>query len=313
MSRQSTPTVSVVVPLYNKERFVARCIASVLAQTFSDFELIIIDDGSTDTSEQIVRAFNDDRIRLCAQPNRGVGAARNEAIDNASGNYIAFLDADDEWRPEHLRVLLRAMTDFPDAVVVCDEYRGEGLSFSKALAEVGAADAGAKESQNITFDYLAALTAGLFVASCSSTMVRRKVLSEKSLRFKQDMHRGEDLNFWTQLSRCGAFVYCDYPGAIYHRQDVSSQMNAPRLFGKPLPDFFSGFSSNEFSSGELSGIKRFMSREYLKNAFNNRGSGFRSGEAGGATLWSGTIIDRLSYVVVRFLPEWLFSFFRRIR
>lgn len=99
-----SPTVSIVVPLYNRKHLISRCVDSVLAQTFSDWELIIVDDGSTDEPQEILDALQarDARIRVLRQPNGGVSSARNTGINEARGEYIQFLDSDDELAPEAL-------------------------------------------------------------------------------------------------------------------------------------------------------------------------------------------------------------------
>ncbi len=95
--------VSIVMPAYNVSTFIAEAIRSVLAQTFTDFELIIVDDGSTDDTNLICKRFEDPRIRLVSQKNRGLAGARNTGIRIAKGEYVAFLDADDKWHPKKLQ------------------------------------------------------------------------------------------------------------------------------------------------------------------------------------------------------------------
>lgn len=97
-----TPEVSVIMPVYNVERYVAAAIGSVLQQTFGNFELIIVDDGGKDASLDICRSFKDPRIRIISQANRGLAGARNTGIRNARGRFIALLDSDDLWLPEKL-------------------------------------------------------------------------------------------------------------------------------------------------------------------------------------------------------------------
>jgi glycosyltransferase involved in cell wall biosynthesis len=109
------PAVSVVIPLYNKGPYIARALNSVLAQTVQDFEVIVVDDGSTDDGAAVVRGFDDPRIRLIQQENQGVSAARNRGIEAARAELVAFLDADDEWLPGFLRTILRLRTLYPDA------------------------------------------------------------------------------------------------------------------------------------------------------------------------------------------------------
>lgn len=116
------PKVSVVIPLYNKAPYIERALRSVLAQIFQDFEIIVIDDGSTDDGAQIVKSISDKRIRLVQQKNAGVSAARNKGIELANADLIAFLDADDAWKPEFLETILRLRKKFPEAGAYATAY-----------------------------------------------------------------------------------------------------------------------------------------------------------------------------------------------
>jgi glycosyltransferase involved in cell wall biosynthesis len=105
----------VITALYNKEAFVGPTVASVIAQSFTDWRLFVVDDGSSDGGPEIVRSFSDPRITLIRQDNRGVGLARNAAIEAGSSDLIAFLDADDVWNEDHLQELALLATEFPRA------------------------------------------------------------------------------------------------------------------------------------------------------------------------------------------------------
>jgi len=94
--------VSIVIPLYNKALYVERALDSIGAQTFSDFEVIVVDDGSTDNGASVVARYPDPRVRLITQSNAGPGPARNAGIGEAQGEFVAFLDADDEWLSTYL-------------------------------------------------------------------------------------------------------------------------------------------------------------------------------------------------------------------
>lgn len=127
------PIVSVVMPLYNKEREVNRAIESVLNQTVKDFELIVVNDGSTDRGAEVVLALNDPRIRMINQENGGVSAARNRGIVEARSELIAFLDADDEWKPRFLETILRLRRDNPTCSVFATNYLHRNMDGSVTL------------------------------------------------------------------------------------------------------------------------------------------------------------------------------------
>lgn len=109
------PLVSVVIPLYNKEAYIENTINSILAQTLSDFEIIVVNDGSTDRSLEIVKSINDSRIRIITQTNHGLSATRNRGIREANTELIAFLDADDTWGSLFLETIYRLYTKYPNA------------------------------------------------------------------------------------------------------------------------------------------------------------------------------------------------------
>ncbi|MDP4270339.1 MAG: glycosyltransferase family A protein, partial [Bacteroidota bacterium] len=113
---------SVIIPLYQKGPFIARAIESVLCQTYKEFELIVIDDGSTDNGANIVEQITDHRLTLIRQENRGVSAARNKGISLAKGDYIGLLDADDKWEADFLMEMKRLIETYPG----CGWYSSSG-------------------------------------------------------------------------------------------------------------------------------------------------------------------------------------------
>jgi len=139
------PTVSVVIPLYNKSKYIERAISSILAQTFPPLEIIVVDDGSTDDGPEKVRKFKDPKIALIQQENKGPGAARNAGLAIARGKYVAFLDADDEWYPSFLKAGILCLENNEDGITVVStsyyEYpdmrtNSEGLMNLKGVFEV---------------------------------------------------------------------------------------------------------------------------------------------------------------------------------
>lgn len=119
----SSPKITVIVPLYNKVKEVERALRSILSQTISEYELLIIDGGSTDGSLDVIAPYlEDSRVQLLHQKSKGLPAARNEAIAHARGELIAFLDADDEWHPDYLETIVRLYNTYPGAGIYATAY-----------------------------------------------------------------------------------------------------------------------------------------------------------------------------------------------
>jgi GT2 family glycosyltransferase len=309
-----TPKVSVIVPLYNKEGWVARCVASILAQSRGDLEIIVVDDGSTDAGVSVVASFDDDRIQVVGKARGGVSSARNAGIGRASGEYIALIDADDEWHRDHLLVLTAAADACPDAVVICDEYRGPGYSFAAAMQDsvLTVHDGAGQTTRCHRFDCLEQLAKGHFVTSCSSTLLRTDRLRQHTLLFNEGMKLGEDVNFWIRLSRFGPFLYCDFNGARYHHDDPMSGTASARAAAMEMPDYFAGLSRSDFDPQRLALARKFIGREYLKNAYQNRGLPFLRSE-----MRTGNLQGRLSplaaaYLAVRFAPDMVFGIRKKL-
>ena len=116
------PLFSVIIPLYNKEEFISECLESALGQSFEDYEIVIVNDGSTDESVKIVEQYRSEKIRLFHQDNQGASKARNNAVEYAKGKYLAFLDADDIWTPEHLQCLKESIDTYPNSGIYANNY-----------------------------------------------------------------------------------------------------------------------------------------------------------------------------------------------
>lgn len=194
------PEISVVITAYNKGRHIRRTVDSVLSQTFEDFEVIIIDDGSTDNTREIIASISDIRIRYIYQPNSGLPAsARNKGMDLSQGKYIALLDGDDYWHEEKLKRCKDLLDNMPEISLVCHNiafiYHGKTLKIIKFGPFV-----------EKMYDKL------LFEGNClgpSAVVIRREVFFRDGFRFDEDkaLFAIEDYEYWLRLSERYRFYF----------------------------------------------------------------------------------------------------------
>lgn len=196
---------SVIIPAYNAEKFIMKSIKSVLAQIYTDFELIIVDDGSIDGTKAQIKQFNDDRIRYIYQENGGVSVARNKGIIESKGEFICFLDADDEWKPNHLEVLCELIEKYSNCGIYITGYdirlnNGSIIHKSQDLFKK-------IPEENFTSDdgYDVLIKHGYFCHT-NTICCRREVFDKVGL-FEIGVKNGEDDDMWYRV-----FAY--YPVAI---------------------------------------------------------------------------------------------------
>ncbi|OQY28177.1 MAG: glycosyl transferase [Candidatus Cloacimonetes bacterium 4572_55] len=183
-------SVSVIIPTYNRVVMLQEAITSVLEQTYTDFELIVVDDGSTDETQEVLRQYADRLIYLRHDENQGVSAARNRGIRSARGEWIAFLDSDDLWRPEKLEIQIAFFDKTPDAHICQTEEiwvrRGKRVNPKKIHR---------KYSGDVFRHCLP-----LCIVSPSAVMIRRKLLDEVRL-FDESLPACEDYDLWLRISK----------------------------------------------------------------------------------------------------------------
>lgn len=214
--------VSVVIPLYNKAAHVARAVASVLAQGVQDFELVVVDDGSTDGGGDIVRRFRDPRIRLVRQENGGVSAARNRGIREARFDLLAFLDADDEWTPFFLETVLDLFSRHPQAGIFATAYR---YSKCQAVRRPAFTDCVEVPEGGLLDDYFRA-GLGASPVTASTSMIPRWVFEEVG-PFLEGVARGEDLHMWMRIALRYRVAWSPVEGAVYHMDAVNRACEIP--------------------------------------------------------------------------------------
>ena len=201
------PFFSIIVPLYNKQEHIANTLYSVLHQTCPDFELLVINDGSTDGSVALVEMFDDPRLRIYHQKNAGVSAARNKGISCAKGQYIAFLDADDLWRSDYLAEMQKLIRKFP----ACGFYGAAHTVLQKHRSFIE----GRTMPEGIVKNYFRDELLH-HITRLSATVVNR-VVFKKISGFPVGMISGEDSYFCACIARDFPVAYTPEPMVIYNK------------------------------------------------------------------------------------------------
>lgn len=228
------PTVSIITPVYNGERFIRESLDSALAQTYLDWELIAVDDGSTDSTPEILREYTDPRVRIIRQANQGEATARNTGLAQATGKYVAFLDADDLYLPNALADMVEYLEAHPEFdVVLCDgNLCDQNKRILSRLSE--------HRSSICTGDILEplVLTADVITVPVC-TMTRRATIEQYHVLFDKNLVIGPDWDFWIQLARHARFGHLDRITCMYrvHLTNITRTSGANRrkndlIFGR---------------------------------------------------------------------------------
>jgi hypothetical protein len=204
---------SVVIPLYNKGQTIERAIRSVLVQTVPEFEVVVVNDGSTDEGPGVVERMADSHIRLVHQENQGVSAARNRGIAEARFDLIAFLDGDDEWKPTFLETVTRLARTFPEAAVFATSYlfaQEDQRVWPSQLRGVPPAP-----WEGILTDYFAVAARSDPPLWSSAVAVKKKALLRVA-GFPPGVTSGEDLLTWARLALDGEIAFSTQPLSVFH-------------------------------------------------------------------------------------------------
>ena len=224
--------ISVIIPLYNKAQSIAETLRSVLNQTYKDYEIIVINDGSTDNSVQVVESIKDSRIKLFNKPNGGVSSARNYGIQKAKYEYIAFLDADDYWEPTYLEELVKLINDFPNAGLY-------GLGFGHIWQEN-------KELINHDLpDLFRGIIENPWQRGCiywtGSTTTTKTVIQSVGL-FDERISHGEDLDMWYRILLRYSGVFYNKTLAYYRQDSENRAMDKVIPLNSFLPFYIEKYS-----------------------------------------------------------------------
>lgn len=267
----NVPAVSVIIPLYNKGPYIARALNSILAQSFQDFEVIVVDDGSTDDGAAVVRGFAVHRIRLIQQENRGVSAARNRGIKAARAELVAFLDADDEWSPEHLRTIIRLRSNIPKAGAYATSYVE---SFPKKRIKMPRFAAIPPRPWEGPLDYFKSCTYG-DAPVCSSTVCIPKHILTKLEGFQEGFWWGEDTDLWGRVAFQYPVVFSWEGGVILHRgaEDRACNKKKPVLEHPFVSSATRYLREGTHTQEHAYYINEFVAREKMVQALFNMHAG----------------------------------------
>jgi glycosyltransferase involved in cell wall biosynthesis len=220
------PFFSIVIPLYNKEPYVEKTLDSVLAQQFGDYEIVVVNDGSQDEGPARVRAYaeKDPRVRLIDQVNGGVSRARNCGIAEARGRYVAFLDADDWWEPNHLSELKALADAFPQAGLLGTAYVRR-YAQPPHLAGIVKALRG---KRGLIDDYFKLAAQYQFIYT-SSIAIPMDILKQQAIHFPPGVTNGEDLDLWIRLAIEHPVAYSGTVTVNYNCAVANSATRLPAL------------------------------------------------------------------------------------
>ena len=213
------PLISVIIPVFNGEKTIEATIASVLNQTFTDFELIVVDDGSRDLTSSIVSSIKDPRLKLFSYENAGVSNSRNRGFSHASGEFISFLDADDLWTPDKLEAQLKALQENPLAAVAYSwvDYINQAGRFYRA-----------GNHMTVNGDIHKIMLVNNPLENGSNPLIRRQAFAEIG-GFDQKLEGAEDWDMWLRLASRFHFVCVPFPQVLYRMSIKSASSNVVKV------------------------------------------------------------------------------------
>ena len=242
------PKISVIIQLFNKGFIISKTIQAVLAQTYADFEVILINDGSTDNSFEIASQFLDKRIHLFQQENKGAAAARNLGIERSNGEFIAFLDADDYWFPNHLEELVNLAEQFPNCGSYCSRYQ---IKNTEKTISTPVFNGISKNFNGIVANYFAS-NHPYKINITLNQMIPKKILLEMNC-FTPGVTNGQDLELWTKIA-------IKYPIALNNKTTAIYNYYLPNTLSKKSIKTMTLMDFNQFKEQEKQNLdlKRFL-------------------------------------------------------
>lgn len=309
---QKKPYFSVVIPLYNKASHVVRSIRSVLGQTFSDFELIIVDDASTDNSVEEAKKFNDRRIRILHRNEPGPGgyAARNLGIKVANSDWVAFLDADDEWFSDHLERVRELIIQYPEVNIIGCGWRNS-MNGSFLEDEYYCRYNGRGSHMIDARQYLSFCLAGMRPIHTSLACINKNSPVALNL-FPSELKakRGGDLHAWLKMI-CfhKKMAWSNHFGANYFLDSQNMvTKNAPCTYYLMTREVYQKLSLN-LNKDEKILLKKYFNNRLKSSWVNNLINGYENFNIIKRLYWNGDFFRALIWSLISIMPNYILSFF----
>lgn len=244
-----TPFFSVIIPLYNKEKYIQNTLNGVFNQSFINFEVIVVNDGSTDKSVAVLNKFTDNRLKIMHQKNQGVSVARNTGMENAKANYICFLDADDTWKPNHLQVFFDTITKFPQAKMYCGRYVTQ-ISKNTFIKNnfIDIED----HYEGYVNDFFKSSLINR-VALTSAVCINRDIFNEIG-GFNKNVSSGQDLEYWIKIAIKYKVVITNRKTLIYNFLIENKSLSKTHINNKTIPNFDQFLSDEQINKS----LKKFL-------------------------------------------------------
>ncbi|MFB6130751.1 MAG: glycosyltransferase family 2 protein [Salinigranum sp.] len=268
------PLVSVIIPTYNRTDLLSRAVESVLAQTFEDFELVVVDDGSTEDVESVVDGYDDDRLRYVAhETNHGANVARNTGIDVAAGEYVAFLDSDDEWRPGKLAAQVGRLesesepesgSESEEWVAAYCDYDVVVPGLTGKLVQLGARllGSGASERHEGGEELVADVLADDLQTGAGSTLLVRTDVARDVGGFDPRLDWFQDPEFLIRVLKAGKLAHVTESLVIRHYSGTPDVDTIRRTDEQFLGKFADDVDRYESLGYDIAGTHRFLLAKY---------------------------------------------------
>ena len=255
------PFFSVIIPLYNKESYVENTLKSILNQTFTDYEVILINDCSTDTSLAKVTPFLSDKITIIHHnKNKGLSASRNTGIKNAKSDYVVFLDADDLWKPNFLETIKSLINNFEDARIYATNY--EELYFDKTIKPLNGSENFTENFSGYINFFETNLKQGIYN---HGSVCFHKSVFQKAGFYDENIDFAEDIDFNIRANYFFKLAYSNSIQMIYLMQ-TENQLTTSSILNKRLPDFdkYEELTIDNFSLKKYLDFERYVLSKHTK-------------------------------------------------